>query len=255
MKMILEICICLALALVMALSIAAQAPNGILKGLVTDPNGAVIPGAEIKIRRLTEPIDNRSKINTDYEGEFTIANLPFGTYELTIETPGFNRAFTRRVEITPVQPTRINIVFSFAACSDEPETLKGTEITRTDHAEIVNELIRLFFGTVTQRKDEKKVIFSPDNFNIDWLTSEQRSRISIMTRDKIQELTEKTDSQIYYTITKPAQRGRCVAISLLNNLTIKGQFEDANMAGGEDNYEFRKVNGKWVGLLLSSMIS
>ena len=63
------------------------------------------------------------------------------------------------------------------------------------------------------------------------------------------------DRGAYYMITKPIQRGRCVGISIVNSLTVKGQTEDANMAGGEDTYEFRKVDGKWTWLHLLSTIS
>lgn len=234
----------------------AQTNIGEIRGRVTDPNGAVIPGAKVLLSSSRNAASGISRgTTTNSEGEYSFESLPLGTYELTVSITAFARTFTKRVELTSNQLLKVGVVFSFAACSDEQETAAETKLSETDHAEIVRVIISNLLGVNRQPPEKKKVILSPDNFSQKWLLPEQSAQISIFSRDKIQEITEQSGELVYYTLTKPVQRGGCVAISLLNNWTVKGQIEDANMAGGADNYEVRKVNGKWIALLLSSEIS
>ncbi|QQS33317.1 MAG: carboxypeptidase regulatory-like domain-containing protein [Acidobacteriota bacterium] len=234
----------------------AQERQGEIRGRVTDPNGAVVPGARVLLSSQGSTTSGTSRgTTTNSEGEYSFQSLPLGNYELTVSLSGFARPFKKAVELSASQLLKVDIVFSFAACSDEPEITGVSKFAEDDHAEIVRVLVNLLIGDGRQSTNKEKIIFSPDNFSSKWLLAEQRSRIAILSRADIQEITEKNGELTYYSFTKPIQRGRCVAISLVNNRTVKGQMEDANMAGGEDNYEFRKVDGKWTALLLSSMIS
>lgn len=234
----------------------AQARQGEIRGRVTDPNGAVVPGARVLLSSQGSTTSGTSRgTTTNSEGEYSFQSLPLGNYELTVSLSGFARPFKKPVEISSSQLLKVDIIFSFAACSDEPEIADVSKLTEDDHSEIVRVLVSLLIGDGRRSTDKDKIIFSPDNLSSKWLLPEQRSRIAIISRTDIQDITEKNGELTYYTVTKPTQRGRCVAISLVNNRTVKGQIEDANMAGGVDNYEFRKVDGKWTALLLSSMIS
>lgn len=242
--------------LVLASTAISQTSQGAIRGRVTDPNGAVIPGAKVLLSSTGSATSGISRgTTTDSDGEYSFEGLSLGRYELSVWPTGIARGFKKLVELSAAQPTKVDVVFSFAACSDEPATADSTPLAEAEHAEIVRVLVDLLIGNGRGSADKGKVIFSPNNFSAKWLLPEQRSRISILSRSDIQEITEKSGELTYYTFTKPTRRGRCVAISLLNNVTVKGQMEDANMAGGEDNYELRKVDGKWTALLLSSMIS
>src|SRR5262245_27905981 len=74
--------LCLAL---LATSAGAQtATTGTIEGTVTDPNGAVVPGAAVKV---TSPNLMRAQTATsDGQGRYRIANLPPGTYTVTVES-------------------------------------------------------------------------------------------------------------------------------------------------------------------------
>ena len=237
-------------------SVTAQPTLGEIRGRVTDPNGAVVPGARVLLSSQGSTTSGTSRgTTTNSDGEYSFQSLPLGNYELTVSLNGFARPFKKSVGISASQLLKVDVIFSFAACSDEPEIAGVSKLTEDDHAEIVRVLVNMLIGDGRRSTDKEKIIFSPDNFSPKWLLPEQSSRIAILSRTDIQEVTEKKGELTYYTLTKPTQRGRCVAISLVNNRTVKGQMEDANMAGGEDNYEFRKVDGKWTALHLSSMIS
>jgi Ca-activated chloride channel homolog len=91
----------LAVALLVALGIAQSNP-GEIRGVITDPAGAVLPGVQVT---LAGP-DKRSAA-TDVRGEFVFRNLPPGSYELRFELPGFRTASTIVTVSTSVEHVKI----------------------------------------------------------------------------------------------------------------------------------------------------
>jgi len=228
--------------------------QGRIAGRVTDPNGAVVPGVRLDLSRDSDKYEEISRATTDTEGEYAFTHVPLGAFRLRITVSGFSREFTKRIQLNAKQPVRSDVIFSFAPCSDE-EASDVTRLSIEEHAEVVRSLIGLLVPDRPAIPGARKIIFLPGNFPENWLSCEQRAHISFLSRDNIQEITERDGGIVYYSITTPVKKGSCVGISLMNNWTRKGRMEDANMAGGSDNYEFRKVNGKWTWLHLSSEIS
>ena len=64
----------------------AQNTGGIV-GNVTDPSGAVIPNATVKAEQPDKGVV--STVKSSKSGEFTLTNLPVGTYNLTVTAQGF----------------------------------------------------------------------------------------------------------------------------------------------------------------------
>ena len=80
--------------------------SGELKGRVTDPSGAIIPGASIK---AMHPDTGFSRVAvTDPTGEYRILLLPPGKYDLKVESAGFNTEQRSGVEITVGQTAAID---------------------------------------------------------------------------------------------------------------------------------------------------
>jgi hypothetical protein len=66
-----------------------QAATGALTGTVTDPTGAVIPGADIAL--VEESTGSTRRTIANDQGYFAIQAVPAGTYRLEVEMPGFAR--------------------------------------------------------------------------------------------------------------------------------------------------------------------
>ena len=65
----------------------AQSNSGIVSGTVTDPLGAVIPGAVVSI---VNPVSGYSRsVPTDSAGHFQFTNLPLNSYHMTASAKGF----------------------------------------------------------------------------------------------------------------------------------------------------------------------
>ena len=71
-------------------SVAASAQNvtGAVTGVVTDPTGAIVPGASVVIHNVATAVDTPAKANAD--GVYSVRLLPIGQYEVTVSAPGFS---------------------------------------------------------------------------------------------------------------------------------------------------------------------
>src|ERR1044071_6006537 len=86
-------------ALLFALSATAfaQLETGQITGRVTDPNGAVVPGAAVAVKSVeTGAVRNAT---ADEEGVYTVTNLLPGLYDVTVEAQSFAKS-TQRVQGT-----------------------------------------------------------------------------------------------------------------------------------------------------------
>ena len=76
-----------ALSCLITTAVWAQGIFGTLTGVVTDPSGAVVSNSNVK---LTDAGSGSERATvTDGQGYYTFASVPVGTYNLTVETPGF----------------------------------------------------------------------------------------------------------------------------------------------------------------------
>lgn len=89
--------LCIVLALT-APSICAQTGTGLLDGTVSDPSGAVVPGAKLTATNTATGVAFATESNA--EGLYRFAVLPIGTYDLTVEKPGFATQTRKAVEVT-----------------------------------------------------------------------------------------------------------------------------------------------------------
>src|SRR6267378_7877069 len=72
--------------------VKAQEATGKIIGTVTDPQGAVVPGAKVTVTNTssqTAQITREAVTNDD--GTYQVLALPIGTYQVTIERQGFKK--------------------------------------------------------------------------------------------------------------------------------------------------------------------
>jgi hypothetical protein len=109
---------------------SAQTSSGTLQGTITDPTNAVVPGAHVAIHNPVSGYD-RSVI-TDGAGRFTISNVPFNPYHLSVSVKGF-APFTQDVDIRSIVPTNLSIALKLSG-STETVTVEGggADLIETD---------------------------------------------------------------------------------------------------------------------------
>lgn len=83
----LQFCLALFAVLTLSLSALAQIQNGQFAGTVTDPSGAAIANAKIVIKNSAT--DLTFTATTNGSGNYVVNSVPIGSYNLTVEAPGF----------------------------------------------------------------------------------------------------------------------------------------------------------------------
>jgi Outer membrane receptor proteins, mostly Fe transport len=86
---------------------AAQGGNaGAVQGSVTDPSGAVIPNAAVRLHNDRSGFE-RTQVS-DAQGQFTFTNVPFNTYHLDVSADGF-ASVSRTFDVRSVVGTSLQV--------------------------------------------------------------------------------------------------------------------------------------------------
>jgi hypothetical protein len=91
------VCLSIVMAVVAAAPAAAQHDRAILRGVVVDPSGAVLPGAELRITH--EATGDFRLTRADEAGRYAAPQLRPGAYRIDVQHSGFGK-FVGRVELT-----------------------------------------------------------------------------------------------------------------------------------------------------------
>jgi hypothetical protein len=96
-------------------SAQSSSSSGIIQGVVTDPTNAVVPGAKVEVHN---PVSGYSHtVTTDATGRFSLPNLPFNPYHLTVTMKGFT-PHAQDVNVRSVVPVAINIGLQVAGSTE-----------------------------------------------------------------------------------------------------------------------------------------
>ena len=109
----------LVLLVVSATFVSAQTFRGTILGTVSDTSGAVISGATVKVRNIATGLERTTE--TTAEGNYSIAELPIGTYSVTVTQPGFQTAMTSNVQVDVATERRVDIALKLGQVSDTVE--------------------------------------------------------------------------------------------------------------------------------------
>lgn len=127
----------------------SQTIGASISGTVTDPTGAVIPNAQVKVRNVgTE--DVRS-VSTDVSGSYRVAGLSVGGYEATVEMQGFSTQIRQGITLTVGQQAVVDFTLQLSSVAKE--------ITVNANASQVEATTSTISGLV----DEKKIRDLPLN--------------------------------------------------------------------------------------------
>src|SRR5262245_33606598 len=66
-----------------------QTESATVSGLVTDDTGALVPGADVKLRSFDRGIEQGTTTNN--AGMYVFASVPPGHYQLRVQKPGFKQ--------------------------------------------------------------------------------------------------------------------------------------------------------------------
>jgi hypothetical protein len=124
-----------AMTLVLA---SAQTDRGTITGTITDPAHAVVPGAAIHAKDTGTGAEYDTVTTTT--GNYTLASLIAGTYDLTITAPGFEKYIQHGIGVEVVQVLRVDITLKVGASTESVTVQADASLLRTESAELNDNL-------------------------------------------------------------------------------------------------------------------
>ena len=128
------------LFLVASVSVA-QSPNGTISGIVLDPSGGLIVGANVLIINNATGVEYPGKANG--EGYYVVPNIPPGTYRIQVSNSGFKTIIKPDIVIHVEDALAINFTLPIGAASEIVTVEGGVSLVNTENAAV---------GTVVDRK-------------------------------------------------------------------------------------------------------
>lgn len=92
--------------LVMAPNLNAQLNRGVIEGIVTDPQGALVPAVTVMVTNADTNVSSTVKTNT--EGYFRVPDLLAGKYKVHFESSGFRPVDISNIDLYAGQSMRVD---------------------------------------------------------------------------------------------------------------------------------------------------
>src|SRR5579884_3220188 len=134
MKITRVLFVLLLLAIGLTEVLQGQGLTGSITGLVTDPNGAVVPNAKVVAKNAGT--NATSEATTDENGLYRITNLVPGQYVVSVEVSGFRRAETAPQTLNIAAALRQDFTLQLGTVSEVVEVTGEAPQVNTDNAQL-----------------------------------------------------------------------------------------------------------------------
>jgi outer membrane receptor protein involved in Fe transport len=152
-----------------AFDVRAQAVYGSISGTVTDPSGAVVPGANVTItdvdRKTTETV------TTNESGLYVKERLLPGRYEVKVEAQGFKQKLISSVVVNVDAQTKVDTALEAGAISDTVTvTASVGQLLKTDRADVATtfETKQVTDLPILDRNFTKFILLTPGTQQLGW---------------------------------------------------------------------------------------
>jgi Carboxypeptidase regulatory-like domain/TonB dependent receptor len=117
-----------------ALTAFAQSDRGTITGTILDPAGAVIAGAMIDAKNIaTGAVYPTASSDT---GNYTIAQLPAGNYELTVTVAGFKKYVRGGLQVEVAANIRVDVGLEVGSASESITVEAAATLLKTEGGEV-----------------------------------------------------------------------------------------------------------------------
>src|SRR6266700_4172529 len=124
----------LAVMLAVSITALAQSDRGTITGTIADPAGAVVANAPIEAKNTETGAVFQGASSTT--GNYTLAQLPVGTYEISVTVPGFKKFVHQNVVVGVVQTVRVDIALEVGAASESVTVTEQITLLKTESGEL-----------------------------------------------------------------------------------------------------------------------
>ena len=153
----------LAVAFIVSAAVFAQSNTGSITGVVTDPNGAVVPNATVTI--TNQGTNEKRTVQADGEGRYEVLSLPTGIYTVEASSSGFQATTLKDLRLAVGEKARADVGLSASGVSAIVEVIDQTR-TDTETATVSDSLttrltdaISLNFSLLSQALFRRRISF------------------------------------------------------------------------------------------------
>jgi carboxypeptidase family protein len=112
----------------------AQAGRGSISGLVTDPGGALVQGAQVTLRDQATGVTQHTV--TTSAGLYTFISLNPGAYQVTAAQKGFKNVVLDKITVNLDQVTEVNITLQVGAQSETVTVTEGVALVEPTNSTV-----------------------------------------------------------------------------------------------------------------------
>ena len=120
----------------LGIAIFAQTPTGSLSGVVSSPDGGVLPGATVELKfNLNEKIQS---VLTGSDGEYKFVQLEPGLYTVTVSAAGFKVLVANEVKIDIGREYSLPSVLEVGSVQETVNVTAGADVITSTSAQVTN---------------------------------------------------------------------------------------------------------------------
>jgi hypothetical protein len=116
----------------------AQSDRGTVTGAISDATGAAVANAAIQLKNSeTGAVYEAASTTT---GNYTVAQVPVGTYELSVEVAGFKRYVRQNIAVGATQVVRLDVELEVGAANESVTVSEQASLLKTESGELSHEI-------------------------------------------------------------------------------------------------------------------
>jgi hypothetical protein len=248
--------------LLVAARVFAQGDRGTITGTIADPAGAVVATAPIEARNTeTGAVYPTQSTAT---GNYTLSQLPAGTYEITVSVPGFKKYVRTGLRVEVAATMRIDVALEVGSAAESVTVTEAAPLLKTESGEMshnvsaqrLNELPVLSVGAAagssSVRNPTSVVQLVPGSF----LNANVNLKVNGAPANTSSFRIEGQDASNGYVAATPAQVQPSVdSIQEVTIQTSNFAAEYGQVGGGFFNYTMKSGTNQYHGTVYDYFVN
>lgn len=116
----------LVIALIISTNVFAQSNTGSITGVVTDPNGAVVPSATVNI--VNQGTNEKRTVMTDADGRYDVPSIATGIYTIEVTGTGFQTTSRKDLRLGVGDRARVDVTMSLSGVDAVVDVVNQTRV-------------------------------------------------------------------------------------------------------------------------------
>ncbi len=119
--------------------------GGTITGVISDPAGAVVPNAPVEVKNTDTGVVSTAASSAT--GNYTLNELPAGTYEIDVAAAGFKKSVRTGVTVQQLQTTRVDFALQVGTAAEALTVTDVAPLLQTESGDVSH-------NVTTQQQDD-----------------------------------------------------------------------------------------------------